>query len=323
MASNTSRNIKLGIFVTLGALLFMLAAYLIGNDQNLFQDTFRLKTKFRNVNGLQTGNNVRFSGIHVGTVKDIDMINDTTVVVDMVIERRIQEFIKTNAVANIGSDGLVGSRVLNIVPGAGDAPMVQSGDFIEGYAKLGTEQMMSTLGTTSENISLLTSQLIQITENINAGKGTLGMLIADTTLAGDFRKTIANLRETSERVSASMASINTMASRFDDKDGLAYAILKDTAIAESFRTTMKNLEESGTHIREVSTSLNAISSKLESEEGALDYLTSNQELVDQLKQILDNVEHGTQKFDENMDALRENFLFRRYFRKLEKEEEKQ
>ena len=323
MASSTSRNIRLGIFVTVGSLLFMLAAYLIGNDQSLFQDTIRLKTSFRNVNGLQVGNNVRFSGIHVGTVKNIEMVNDTTVVVEMVLERKIQEFIKSNALANIGSDGLVGSRVLNIVPGTGEAPMVNSGDFIRSYTKLGTEQMMNTLGTTSENVAILTAELITAAENINAGKGTLGMLITDTTMAGDLKKTIANLRLTSEKASASMARINALAAGFEDKDGLAYAILQDTVVAGRFRATLMNLEASGTHIREVSSALGEITAKLESEEGALNFLTSDQDMVLQLKQILDNVEAGTQKFDENMAAMRENILFRGYFRKQERQEGKQ
>lgn len=323
MATNTSRNIRLGIFVITGMLLFMLAAYLIGNDQSLFRDTFKLKAKFSNVSGLQVGNNVRFSGIHVGTVKGIDMINDTTVVVEMVVEKRIQEFIKADALATIGSDGLVGSRILNIVPGQGDAPVVNSGDFIGTFTKFGTDQMMNTLGTTSENVALLTSRLLQISEDINSGKGTLGMLINDTLTAYHLKETLHNLRITSERASASMSEINKVTQSLEDGDGLAYAILRDTSLSSSFRTTIANLEDSGKNIREVSTSLKDIAGKLEEEDGALNYLTSNQELVEQLRDILNNVEMGTEKFDENMKAMRDHFLFRGYFRRLEKEQGKE
>lgn len=323
MRSNSARNMRLGIFVIAGMLIFVVAAYLIGNDQNLFQDTFRLNTRFRNVSGLQTGNNVRFSGIHVGTVREIEMINDTTIVVGMVIESKVQKFIRTNAMATIGSDGLVGSRVMNIVPGTGDAPVVTSGDFIEGDTKQGTDQMMATLGNTSDNISMLSSRLLQIADDINTGKGTLGLLVNDSTMAADLRIAITNLKTTSAKVSASMTDINKVTAGLDRGEGLAYAILKDTALAGKFRSTLDDLQASGDHIREVSASLNEITDKLNKEEGALNYLTSDEEAMNTLKAILENIEQGTDKFDENMKAMREHFLFRGYFRKLEKQQEKQ
>lgn len=322
MTSNTSRNIRLGIFVVTGMLLFVLAAYLIGNDQNLFQDTFRLKTSFRNVSGLQTGNNVRFSGIHVGTVKSIEMVDDTTIVVEMVIERKVQRFIRTNAMASVGSDGLVGSRVMNIVPGIGEAPVVASGGSIKGYTKQGTDQMMATLGDTSENIALLTSRLLQIAEDIDSGKGTLGLLIKDSTTAADLQQTIANLKATSAKASATLGDISKVTSGMKTGEGIVPAILNDTALAGKFRRTMDNLEASGDNIRQVSASLREISGKLSREEGALNFIASDREAVEQLKDILENVEQGTQKFDENMKAMREHFLFRGYFKRLEREQEK-
>lgn len=323
MRSNSARNIRLGIFVVAGMLIFVLTAYLIGNDQNLFQDTFRLNTRFRNVSGLQTGNNVRFSGIHVGTVKEIEMIDDTTIVVGMIIETKMRKFIKTNAMATIGSDGLVGSRVMNIVPGAGEAPEVKAGDFIAGDTKQGTDQMMATLGSTSDNISVLSSRLLQIADDINTGKGTLGLLINDSTMAADLRTAIANLKTTAAKASASMNDINKVTAGLDRGEGLAYAILKDTALAGKFRNTLDDLQASGAHIREVSASLKEITDQLNKEEGALNYLTSDEEALNTLKAILENIEQGTDKFDENMEAMREHILFRGYFRKLEKQQEKQ
>lgn len=322
MRSNTSRNIRLGIFVVSGMLLFVLAAYLIGNDQNLFQDTFRLKTRFRNVSGLQTGNNVRFSGIHVGTVREIEMINDTTIVVEMVIERKVQEFIKSNAMATVGSDGLVGSRVMNIVPGVGAAPMVESGGFIKGYTKQGTDQMMTTLGNTSENIALLTSRLLKIADDIDNGRGALGMLINDSIAAADLRETIVHLKTTSAKASQSLQDINRVTSSIDQGEGILNAVLHDTTLAGKFRNTLDNLETSGEDIRKLSASLREITDKLNKEDGAIHFLTSDEKAVEQLREILENVEQGTDKFDENMKAMREHFLFRGYFRKLEREQKK-
>ncbi|HKL89891.1 MAG TPA: MlaD family protein, partial [Allomuricauda sp.] len=104
MASKTSsENIRLGIFVVVGTLLLLIAAYLIGNRQNMFVKNFTLSAVFKNVNGLQNGNNVRFSGINIGTVNRIEMMNDTTIYVYMTIEDKMRNHIKKNAIATIGS----------------------------------------------------------------------------------------------------------------------------------------------------------------------------------------------------------------------------
>ena len=94
---------KLGMFVIIGLLLFVSTIYYVGKQNNLFGDTFHLKTTFKNVSGLKEGNNVRFSGINIGTVNEIVILTDTSVLVDLILEKKVMKFIKTDAVAAIGS----------------------------------------------------------------------------------------------------------------------------------------------------------------------------------------------------------------------------
>lgn len=188
MAKTTLENLRLGIFVVIGTVLLLLAAYLIGNRQNMFGKTFDITAHFKNANGLQIGNNVRFSGIQAGTVNKIEMIDDTTIRVHMTIDEKMREHIKKNAVASIGSDGLVGSMLVNIVPGEGPAPAVRPGDELRSYSKVATQDMMNTLSTTNENAALLTADLLKITRSLNQGRGTLGKLLNDTLLPGTFKK---------------------------------------------------------------------------------------------------------------------------------------
>ncbi|MDX1426755.1 MAG: MCE family protein, partial [Salegentibacter mishustinae] len=116
MKSNSGQNLKLGILIVAGLTIFTLGVYFIGNKQNLFGDSIMLSSVFKNVNGLQLGNNVRYSGVNVGTVKDIKFLNDTAICVDMLIDRESGNLIKHSSLATINSDGLVGSMVLNILP---------------------------------------------------------------------------------------------------------------------------------------------------------------------------------------------------------------
>ncbi|MGA8855493.1 MAG: MlaD family protein, partial [Christiangramia sp.] len=198
MAKSTSQKIRLGIFVIIGTLVLIAALYFIGNRQHLFTRNISVFAQFENVNGLQIGNNVRYSGINVGTVSKIEMLEESRILVQMVVEESTGKFIKKDAIATIGSDGLVGSMVVNILPGNKNLASIVPGDTIETYSRIGADDMLSTLNQTNENAALLTSDLLKITNKILEAKGTLGVLVSDTILAQDIKLTLNNLKETSE-----------------------------------------------------------------------------------------------------------------------------
>ena len=172
MAKQTTNMIKLGVFVTIGLLLFVVGIYSLGNSKNLFGNTITIYSDFRNVNGLQPGNNVRFSGINVGSIEKISIINDTTLRVNMIIQEDVKSFIKKNAIASIGTDGLVGSALVNINPRKSQMPPVEDQDIIQSYSRVETDEVLQTLGTTSDNIALLSLKLLEVIEKINEGEQT-------------------------------------------------------------------------------------------------------------------------------------------------------
>jgi phospholipid/cholesterol/gamma-HCH transport system substrate-binding protein len=195
MKKITGNKTRLGIFVSAGMILFIVAIYFVGERQQLFSGTFHISGIFKDIGGLQVGNNVRFSGINVGIVKDIEQITDSTVRVDMQIENGTQKFIKTNAKAIIGSDGLMGSKLIIIVAG----PFGQSA--IADDAEIGTEQAVSmenileNLEVTTRNAAMITTDLAVIIENMRNGKGAIGKLLMDSVMAKDIGQAIINIRE--------------------------------------------------------------------------------------------------------------------------------
>ena len=99
-------KVRLGLFIAGGLALFVMAIFIIGKQKNLFNPVFQLTTTFSNVSGLQVGNNIRFSGITVGTVDKITIINDSTVKVAMLIKKEVKQFIKSDCeVAIVGLKG--------------------------------------------------------------------------------------------------------------------------------------------------------------------------------------------------------------------------
>jgi len=197
-------KVRLGLFVAGGFLIFAMAIFLIGRQKNLFNPTFNLTTTFYNVSGMQVGNNVRFSGINVGTVDDIKIINDSTVQVNMIIQKSVQPFIKVDCQAAIGSEGIIGDRILVITQGSADAESAKDGESLSSVEPVETDAIMQTLSITAINAEIITDQLAEIMININQGEGTLGRLIQDTTIAENINKTIINLKSTSKGLDQNM-----------------------------------------------------------------------------------------------------------------------
>lgn len=318
-AKSSIQNLKLGIFVVIGTILILIASYLIGNRQNMFTRNFTISAVFKNVNGLQVGNNVRFSGINIGTVDRLQMENDTTIYVFMKVEEKMQKFIKRNAIATIGSDGLVGSMLVNIVPGSGEAPMVEDGDQLESYSKIGTQDMLKTLNVTNENAALLTSDLLQVTQSLTQGKGTLGRLLNDTIMANDLSKTIKNLKYSSQKVNTTLDELQKAVQALETNDNIAGVLLSDSISASKLRHIIENLEISSEQINKVTEDLSSVVGNMKEGEGMLNLVAKDTAMANQLMRTMQNIEEGTAKFNENMEALKHNFLTRRYFKKLEKE----
>ena len=195
MKKDTSNKIRLGIFISLGITVFILGIYFIGERQQLFRSTFRVSGVFKDVAGLQAGNNVRFSGINVGTVENIRIVSDTSVRVEILIDENTRKFIKKDAVASIGSEGLMGNKILIISPGTGGKMEIENNDTIQTVQPINMDDVLISLKTTIDNTSLVTSDLSKITSSVQSGKGAIGRLLMDRSYAQNFDSTFVNLKE--------------------------------------------------------------------------------------------------------------------------------
>jgi phospholipid/cholesterol/gamma-HCH transport system substrate-binding protein len=197
-------KMRLGLFIAGGIALFVMAIFIIGKQKNLFNPVFRLSTTFYNVSGLEVGSNIRFSGINVGTVDRIKIINDSTVQVDMILTKSVQPFIKTDCEAGIGSAGIIGDRILIISQGSDDAAMAKEGQQIGSKEPVETDAIMESLEVTAVNAQIISQQLAEIMFNINNGNGTLGRLIMDSTIAHNVDQTMENLEKSTKGLNENM-----------------------------------------------------------------------------------------------------------------------
>lgn len=285
-------KIRLGLFIAGGLALFVLAIFIIGKQQNLFSPVFKLTTTFFNVSGLQVGNNVRFTGINVGTVDNIKIINDSTVQVGMLIKKDIQQFIKTDCIVAIGSEGLIGDRLLIISQGGTDSPQVKEGQELPSSEPVETDAIMASLHVTSGHAEVVTHQLAEVMMKLNSGQGTLGRLIHDSVIAQNIFQTIENFEKTSSGFEETIESV-----RQDVSD-----------IMGSIKVTTANVEVFSQQLGEVLVKIN-------DENGTFTKFIQDTTIVTNLSQTMENLNSSTKGLDENMEALKHNIFFRGYYKR--------
>ena len=192
---NKKNNIKLGAFIAIGMLLLLFGIYLIGKKQQLFNSTFVISSVFKDINGLQIGSNVRFAGINVGVVENITIIADTAVRIDMFINNSIKKFIKKDAKAIIGTDGLMGNKIVTLLAGSASEKEIKENAFIVAVIPVSIDEIIVNLNVAVQNASVITENLAVITESIAEGRGTVGKLFMDTLMAAELEQTIINIKK--------------------------------------------------------------------------------------------------------------------------------
>ena len=284
MKKNTTNKIRLGIFISLGIAVFILAIYFIGEQQQLFRSTFRLSGVFKDVGGLQAGNNVRLSGINVGTIENISIVSDTSVRVEILIDESIRKFIKKDAVAIIGSEGLMGNKVLIINPGTGGKMIIENNDIIETAQPINIDDILISLKTTIENTSSITGDLSKIINDVQIGKGTIGKLIVDKSMGQNIDSTFTNLKE---------GSIGFKIFMDKAKD------LEDILI--SLRSTIDNTTN-------ITSDLSTITGNIQSGKGTIGRLLTDQSLGQNIDSTFINLKEGSIKLNELIEEAKDSWL---------------
>ena len=316
MAKETFNNIRLGVFVITGLILLVAGLYFIGNNKNLFGDRFELYATFDNVSGLQKGNNVRFSGIDVGTVDEITILNDTSLRVKMVINQDLLHHIRKNSYAAIGTDGLMGNKLININPGTPESPVVSEGDEIPVIPTVDTESMLRTLEGTNQNVLLISNSLRDIISNIQRSRGTLYTVLMDTSLATGLRRTLTNLEGMSDHLEGFSGDLGLLVDDVRSGEGVLSQLVTDSsAFQQQLSGTLTDIRTSGRNLSEATDRLNRILGEVEGGNGTIQTLLKDPATADHLRRSIANIDSSTASFNENMKALQQNFLFRKYFRK--------
>ncbi len=322
MTKQLINNIKLGAFVLTGLLALILALYMIGKDTNVFSRNYTLYARFENTQGLTPGNNIRYSGIQVGTVKKINILNDTLIEVTMIIEEKMKKFIHRADVVSISTDGLMGNKLINIAPGKNGSPLAKDGDLLATKKSISTDDMLAMLDVTNRNIAIISEELKNTVQRINNSKA-LWAVLEDASLPGTITASVNNIRSATAKADHMVKDLQAIITDVKSGKGSLGKIITDTAIAYNLNTAIEKIKLVGSNADLLATELNTISLSVKKDinegKGPANAILKDSVLVMKLSASLSNIEKGTAAFNENMEALKTNFLLRGYFRKLEKQ----
>jgi len=210
MRTTASQKLKIGIFTTLGLVILFIAIFLIGSQKNLFSATYTLHGVFKNVGGLQVGNNVRLAGINVGIVDGINLLTDTSVQVDLTLNSSVKKFVKTDAKLSISTDGFIGDKLVIISPGgANTTTTAKDGQMLATVPPIDVDKIIAKATTIISNASDLTGNLSEIVAKINHGQGSIGRLLNNDRMAKDMEKTVKEAKNTIGTVKSTIGSVKT------------------------------------------------------------------------------------------------------------------
>lgn len=292
-------SVRLGIFIFLGIALLVLGIFLIGQKNALFSSTFNVNAYFKDVQGLRSGATVRLSGIDVGSVNNINIVNDTTgrVKVSMELQTDIRRFIRTDTKATIETEGLVGSKVVVLKIGSSNAEPVKDGGYIQSQEPIGFSAIIAQTEGIMQYTKNMTRDLSEIVEKVNKGKGSIGKLINNDEL-------YSNASNLTKQADASLKNITSELNKITGLFDTLGVGVKD--VINNVDATVVDAKGLINNVKQGQGLLGALMVKGK-------YDTTIASTLENIHQTSIEAKVSAARLAENMEALKHNWLFKGYF----------
>jgi phospholipid/cholesterol/gamma-HCH transport system substrate-binding protein len=317
--SPNRRGVLVGFFVLLGIIFFVAGILMVGNLHETFKNKMEVVSFFDDVNGLQKGNNVWFSGVKIGTVSSLRFYGKSQVEVRIKIDTKTQQYIRQDAMVKISTDGIIGNKILIIYGGTSTAPEILEGDTLGVEKTFSTEDMINTLQENNKNFLAITNDFKAISKGLVAGEGTIGKLLKDDAVYANINATTASLQLASAKAQALVASLATFSANLNKKGTLANELSTDTVIFNSVKASVLQLQQMADTASAFIAELKKAGTNPNSTIGVL---LRDEESGARMKETIKNLESSSQKLDEDLKAAQSSFLLKGYFKKKAKEEAK-
>jgi len=273
-----------GLFVVASLVALLVMVLVIAREEGLWQDYIQYKAVFKNISGLKRGSEVRLAGVTVGNVKDTTIRSDGKILVTFEVMEQYKNQIREDSQASIGSIGLLGDRSLDLSAGSPDQPVIPPGGLVAGVEPLDIQELLARAAPSLDSIQAAFSNLAKITDDmvepqgdfkqaivniketfrkVNAGEGTLGLLVSDPKL---YKQTL----DTVDRARDFVDGLN-------DTQGALGMVIHDPKFRADVQKILKDIDVLTVNLRQGSVPLTEAMAKLPG-------------LVKKVQAFLDNLE---------------------------------
>jgi len=345
MKNKQRRSLTVGIFTTLALIIFIAAIYLVGMKENIFGSTITVSAIFEDVKGLREGDKVRLSGIDIGTVNTIWFLTDNRVIIQLNLEEEAVKFVRKDSRATIANDGLMGSKVVMILPGNILSKPVTESDTLETIEQIDIDDIMREVKKSSENIAVVSNELISITQKINRGDGIFGKIFTDNTFTQNLDATTKNITEITQNLigisdkvnrgqgimgklfadtiitgtidtagqNFNQIAVNLMeiTEQINEGQGVFGRLFTDTALTSNLYLSSKNMEVTTKNLMD-------LTAKLNNDSSALHLFINDEAFADSLQLMMFQLDEGIEEVSKAAESIQKSGLIRMFSKDKEK-----
>ncbi len=298
---------KVGFFFLVGMIIFGVMLE-VGEKWNPFEKKVTYNTYLTSVTGLKMGDPVRLSGVDVGKISKITII-DGKIRIDF--EVKPGTLIKTDSVASLRLTNLLGGQFLGISFGSPGAPLLRPGSTVKGKdvanidiivdnvsdltkdakeliiglnnnQKVVFGQISSILSENRTSIRETIRNIDSITAKFDRGEGSLAMLLNDRTLY--------------DNASQATASLKNISGKIEKGEGTIGKLVNDDALYLEAKSAFAKIDDSMTDVK-------GITSKINKGEGTMGKLVNDESLYNEFRDASHNIKEITRKINEGQGTI--------------------
>jgi len=313
--SQNQRSVVVGVFVFLGLAFLIGGILMIGNLRQTFKKKSRLMARFDNVNGLQVGSNIWFSGVKVGTVSGIKFYGRRQVQVVLKVDEKVLSNIRKDAFVKLSTDGLIGNKILVIYGGTKESRFMVEDDTLGVEKTFTSEDMINTLQENNKNVLAITTDFKNISANLLNGKGAIGKLLTDDAMYTQLNAASLSLQKASAKAEQLIGSLNTFSQGLSKKGTLAHELANDTVVFASIKSSVVQFQQMADTANVFVNNLKIAGSNPKTSIGVL---LHDEDAGAHVKQTIKNLDSAMVKLDEGLMAAQHSIFLRGYFKKKNK-----
>jgi phospholipid/cholesterol/gamma-HCH transport system substrate-binding protein len=307
-----TRQAGVGLFVVGGILLFGFALFLIGDRKRLFEESFVVVAEFEKLAGLQDGALVRVAGLGAGEVQSISYPQSPAAKfrVEMRVTEELHPLVRTDSVATIQTEGLVGDQLVDIGEGSESAPRAADGGTIESREPFEIADLLAKANevsdTLSETVASVRDRLGGAIEKVESAAGRADAILVDA--GDDVTEMTRASREITRDVESLVADVRA-------GKGTLGKLLNDEELHGEIREVAGNLRDATEEARATTENIRGLA---EEARGAVADFRSQEGgsggLLADLTRTLASASEAASDLAESTESMKRSFLFRGLFR---------